>query len=81
MLDPRRKHWADVVQMLYKCFVFAGKYEFKSILWISIALTSIVVTELANTMKYGEGVLYNFVFTEFPFKTVSCDITAFHRIQ
>ena len=29
----------------------------------------------------GEGVLYNFVFTEFPFQTVSGDITAFHRIQ
>ena len=23
MLDERRGHWADVVQMLYKCFVFA----------------------------------------------------------
>ena len=24
MLDQRRGRWADVVQMLYKCFVFAG---------------------------------------------------------
>ena len=24
MLDQRRKRWAGVVQMLYKCFVFAG---------------------------------------------------------
>ena len=24
MLDQRRRCWADVVQMLYKCFVFAG---------------------------------------------------------
>ena len=24
MLDQRRRGWADVVQMLYKCFVFAG---------------------------------------------------------
>ena len=24
-LDQRRRRWADVVQMLYKCFVFAGK--------------------------------------------------------
>ena len=31
-------------------------------------------------MKYGEGVLYNFVFPEFSFKTVSGDVTAFHRI-
>ena len=25
--------------------------------------------------------LYNFVFTEFPFKTVCGDVTAFHRIE
>ena len=25
MLDQRRRRWADVVQMLYTCFVFAGK--------------------------------------------------------
>ena len=25
MLDQRRRRWADVVQMLYKCFVSAGK--------------------------------------------------------
>ena len=24
MLDQRRRRWADVVQMLYKCFVFGG---------------------------------------------------------
>ena len=24
MLDQRRRRWADVLQMLYKCFVFAG---------------------------------------------------------
>ena len=24
MLDQRRRRWADVVLMLYKCFVFAG---------------------------------------------------------
>ena len=24
MLDQRRRRWADVVQMLYKCFVFTG---------------------------------------------------------
>ena len=23
-LDQRRRRWADIVQMLYKCFVFAG---------------------------------------------------------
>ena len=30
---------------------------------------------------YGEGVLYNFVFTEFPFKTVPGDVNAFHRFK
>ena len=24
MLDQRRRRWADVVEMLYKCFVLAG---------------------------------------------------------
>ena len=24
MLDQRRRRWADVVQMLYNCFVFTG---------------------------------------------------------
>ena len=23
MLDQRRRRWADIVQMLYKCFIFA----------------------------------------------------------
>ena len=25
MLDQRRRRWADVAQMLYKCFVFVGE--------------------------------------------------------
>ena len=28
MLDQRRRCWSDVVQMLYKCFVFAGIMSF-----------------------------------------------------
>ena len=54
----------------------------KIILWNSIAWTSFVFTELANTMKYGVGGggLYIIVFTEVPFKTVPGDVTAFHRI-
>ena len=28
----------------------------------------------------GEGLLYNFIFTELPFKAISGDVTAFHRI-
>ena len=57
------------------------KWRNRHILWNSIAFTSIVVTELANTMQYGEGVLYNFIFTEFPFKTVSGDPLRFTELQ
>ena len=28
MLDQRRRSWADIVQMLYECFVFAGDLEY-----------------------------------------------------
>ena len=30
MLDQRRRRWADVVEMLYKCLVFAGQEDFLS---------------------------------------------------
>ena len=33
-------------------------------LWNSMTTTSFVFTELANTMKYGGGLSYNLVFTE-----------------
>ena len=36
----------------------------QQILWNSMTMTPFVFTELANTMKYGGGVLYNLVFTE-----------------
>ena len=26
MLDQRRRRWSNIVQMLYKCFVFAGNH-------------------------------------------------------
>ena len=31
MLDQRRRRWADVVQMLCKCFVFAGSSSWSGI--------------------------------------------------
>ena len=31
MVDQRRRHWGDVVQMLYKCFVFAGNSSWSGI--------------------------------------------------
>ena len=66
------------------------------ILWNSMTLTSFVFTELANTMKYGGGVLYNLVFTEWRYwvpqnevwgrgfyKTLfsPSDVTALHRFR
>ena len=33
MLDQRRRRWADVVQMLYKCFVFAGMHQYKQLVY------------------------------------------------
>ena len=32
MLDQRQRRWVDVVQMLYKCFVFAGMSRGTSII-------------------------------------------------
>ena len=66
------------------------------ILWNSVTSTFFVFTELANTMKYGGGFLYNLLFTEW-LHCVSqnevcgrgcyitlfspSDVTAFHRIS
>ena len=66
------------------------------ILWNSMTSTSFIFTELANTMKYGGGFLYNLVFTEWRhcvsqnkiwgrgFYITLCspsDVTAFHRMK
>ena len=66
-----------------------------SILWWKMTMTSFVFTKLANTMKYGGGVLYNLVFTEWRHWVTQngvwgrgsyitlfshSDVTAFHRI-
>ena len=38
MLDQRRRRWADVVQMLFKCFVFAGgKYNITDVCLSTLA--------------------------------------------
>ena len=65
------------------------------ILWKSMTSTSFVITELANTMKYGGGFLHNLVFTEWRHCVSQnevwgrgyyitlfspSDVTAFHRI-
>ena len=36
MLDQRRRRWADVVQMLFKGFVFAGDDTFCPLLFVSV---------------------------------------------
>ena len=36
MLDQRRRRWSDVVQMLYKCFVFAGYCPADTTHWPSV---------------------------------------------
>ena len=66
-----------------------------NILWNSMTSTSFVFTELANTMKYGGGFLYNLFFIEWRHCVSQnevwgrgcyitlfspSDVTAFHRI-
>ena len=31
VLDQRQRRWAEVAQMLYKCFVFAGEFSLTSL--------------------------------------------------
>ena len=69
--------------------------SYKNILWNSMTSTSFVFTELANTMDYGGGFLYNLIFTEWChcvsqnevwgrgcyITLISpSDVTAFHRM-
>ena len=64
MLGRRRRRRASIGTTLGQRLVIARIQYFNSILRNSMTLTSFVFTELANTMKYGGGVLYNLVFTE-----------------
>ena len=60
------------------------KPEVWTILWNSIVLTSNIFFGISHTKKgvlYRKGVLYTFLFTELPFKTVSGGVTAFHSIS
>ena len=51
MLDTVEKRLANIGLTSYVLLLGYPRH----ILWNSIALTYIVVTELANTMKYGGG--------------------------
>ena len=39
MLNQRRRRWADVVQMLYTCFVFAGELQHVEVLVYGLFVT------------------------------------------
>ena len=79
-------HWFGVSELYLKN---------RATLWNSMTSTSIVFTELANTMKHEGGFLYNLVFTEWRYCVSQnevwgrgcyitlfspSDVTAFHRI-
>ena len=46
MFDLRQSHWADVVQMLYKCFVFTGQT-----LVISTHISELVTCTIQNKLS------------------------------
>ena len=49
MLDQRGRRWADVVEMLYKCLVFAGMDVWNIIKWhMNIYIYNCVVTHCGN---------------------------------
>ena len=54
MLDQRQRRWSDVVQMLYKCFVFAG-YK-PSLFQRLVVFTSYVILNL-QCECYGDKIL------------------------
>ena len=51
MLDQRRRRWADVAQMLDKCFVFAG------IKPKSLHLNYLIITH--NTQIHNENIAFS----------------------
>ena len=52
MLVQRRRRWADVVQMSYKCFVFAG---------CQLALAYSPIIHKTTSREGQHGVIMNFV--------------------
>ena len=64
MLDQRRRRWADVVQMLCKCFVFAG---------------TVLQTKQSNFLlylPYREGETYRFT----SHRSFLCHISFVHSV-
>ena len=64
--DHSSGHWPATSKFFWlRILFFLGSYCSKTAIpWNSMTMAFFVFTELANTMKYGGGVLYNLVFTE-----------------
>ena len=43
MLDQRQRRWADVVQMLHKCFMFAGSSVQSVVFWLTQKISPEVI--------------------------------------
>ena len=43
MLNQRQRRWADVVQMLHKCFMFAGSSVQSVVLWLTQKISPEVI--------------------------------------
>ena len=64
MLDRRRRRWADVVQMLYKCLVFAGyTYQIRKRITDILHFLNIGISVYQSQILYGmlfiSKILYN----------------------
>ena len=55
MLDQRRRRWADVVQMLYKCFVFAGMHNYCFITYVKKAMFLVMSV---GWFVSGQGIIH-----------------------
>ena len=63
-MDQRRRRWADVVQMLYKCFVFAGMvlsatyYTLQALQYIMYVFTNqqLCLSTATHNLKVGKNV-------------------------
>ena len=47
-LDQRRRRWADVVQMLYKCFVFAGMTNLPGQLTFELSIKRLIFSSFPS---------------------------------
>ena len=50
MLDQRQRRWSDIVQMLYKCLVFAGMLHWKN---VPVVFRSALISNTRRREYYG----------------------------